>query len=206
MFNIGSTNKLNQLNRLLKKCFNFKRWGFKQSYSSSADVSFPYVIYNSEWCRVKFLHYGGDYAGHWGEMHIFYGRLHAHNGDSFMLWNNENCWCWHSIEEYALNFLDGLSPEKAVELSHAPRIMEEFRMSEIGKSVHGPEWVARRHLVTWEHYGTRLFELFDLRCPELWEQYRTFLTKVKEIEDEEEKKSSFPSVKIAGHPEIDQVC
>ncbi|MGB8981622.1 MAG: hypothetical protein WCC12_07075 [Anaerolineales bacterium] len=191
---------------LVETCFDFQQWGFERSYLSPPTINFPFVIYDSKWCRVKFQHYGGDRPGHWGEMHIYYGRSHAENDESFMIWNDEICWCWHSIEDYALNFIDGLSPEEAVEKKHKPRVMDEFRNSEIGKAVHGPEWVARRHLAVWEHYGRRLFKFFDLRHATTWEQYRSFLRKVKQIEDENDKKSKFPHVKFPGHPEIYEVC
>ena len=200
------TKEYNDLVNLVERCLDFRRWGFNRSYSSPLDKPFPYVIYDSEWCRVKFKHFGGDYGDQWSEMHIYYGRLHAENDESLMIWNDEVCWCWHSIERYALNFLDGLSAEDAGELKHEPRVMQEFRNSEIGKAIHGPEWVARRHLVTWEYYGQRLFELFDLRHPDLWEQYRSFLTNVRVVEDENDKKRKFPRIKIPGHPEINEVC
>src|SRR5210317_121476 len=29
--------------------------------------------------------------------------------------------------------------------------------------------------IIWEHYGQSLFDLFDLRQPELWKEYRVFL-------------------------------
>lgn len=196
-----------ELVTLVERCFDFQRWGFTASCFSPPDISFPYVIYDSEWCRVKFLHYGSDYPGQpWTEMHIYYGRLHAQNDESFMVWNGEKCWCWHSIHDYALNFLDGLPPEKAVEKKYKPRVIENFRNSETGRAVRGPEWVARSHMAVWKHYGRRLFKLFDLRRSDLWEQYRSFLKRIKEIEDEEDKKSNLPLVKIAGHPEMYEIC
>ena len=201
-----SKEKYAELVELVERCMHFEKWGFKLSYSSSTDIPFPYVIYNSEWCRVKFLHFGGDYPGQWREMKITYGRFHADNEESFMIWNDEVCWCWHHIHVYSLNFLDGLSPEEAVEHKYKPQVMHEFRESEISKTVRGPEWVAKNHLTTWEYYGQRLFELFDLRRPDLWDEYRTFLTKVKALEDENDKKREIPRTKFPGHPEIDEVC
>jgi hypothetical protein len=196
-----------ELITLVEKCFDFQRWGFEKSYLSRPSISFPFVIYDSKWCRVKFEHYGSDYPGQpWQEMHIYYGRLHAENEESLMIWNDEICWCWHSIHEYALNFLDGFSPEEAVEKKYQPQVMDEFRNSDIGKVVHGPEWVARMHLTVWEHYGHRLFELFDLRRPDTWEHYRSFLRKVKEIEGENDKRSKFLHTKFPGHLEIYEIC
>jgi hypothetical protein len=46
------------------------------------------------------------------------------------------------------------------------------------------------HAAIWEQYGMRLFELFDLRRPDLWEQYRTWLRAryIAEGKNEEEQK------------------
>jgi len=48
----------------------------------------------------------------------------------------------------------------------------------------------------WEHYGKRLFELFDLRQPNLWEQYRGFLKEFYDI------KGRISFIK----PAMDKVC
>jgi len=201
-----SKEKYAELVELVERCMDFKKWGFKQSYSSSTDIHFPYVIYDSEWCRVKFMHYGGDYARQWSEMNVYYGRLHAENEESLMIWGDEVCWCWHSIDRYTLEFLDGLSPKETVEGKDEIRVMREFRESEIGKTVRGPEWIARKHMAFWDHYGQRLFELFDLRRPDLWDEYRSFLAKVNVVEEENNKKRKFPRTKFPGHPEIYEVC
>ena len=39
----------------------------------------------------------------------------------------------------------------------------------------------KMHMEVWEHYGKKLFELFDLRQPNLWEQYRGFLKELYDI-------------------------
>jgi hypothetical protein len=202
-----SDKKFTELVDLVERCMDFQQWGFERSFSSAPDISFPYVIYNSEWCRVKFLHYGGDYAGQWSEMNVYYGRLHAENEESFMVWNDEVCWCWHSVERYVLKFLEGLSPQETVDNKKSElQIMREFRESEIGKTMRGPEWIARKHMAFWEHYGQRLFELFDLGRPDLWEQYRAFLSEVRVLKDEKNMKKKYPMPKHPGHPEIDEVC
>lgn len=169
-----------ELIELIERCLDFQRWGFKRTYSSPLDIPFPYIIYDSQWCRVRFTHLGGDYPGQWSEMAVYYGRLHATHDDSFMIWDEEKCWCWHSIKEYALNFVDGLSPEEAIKMKYKPRVMKQFQQSGTWESItHIPERIARTHAVTWEHYGQRLFELFDLCRPDLWRRYRSFLTKAR---------------------------
>lgn len=103
-----------------------------------------------------------------------------------MIWMGEECYCWHRVNE-ALNFLDGLSPKETKEQLYVhgrwPRVMEEFRQSEIGKNLESnhPEWLTRMHAAVWEHYGQRLFELFSLRRPGTWHNYSRFIKEYYEI-------------------------
>lgn len=157
-------------------------WNFH--LSARIPQTYSIVIYDSDWCRVKFMWHGKElYVGN--TIGIYYGRLHALNDNTIMIWNNEVCHCWHRIEN-ALRFLDGMSPREAVEDSNRrPRIMEQFQQSELGKSLTGvrrqPEWLMRMHAAVWKHYGQPLFELFDLRRPDLWEQYTLFISEFYEI-------------------------
>jgi hypothetical protein len=52
------------------------------------------------------------------------------------------------------------------------------------------------HKAIWQYYGKRLFELFDLRQPDLWQEYREFLKEVYDI------KGRNPAIK----PPMDKVC
>ena len=131
---------------------------------------------------------------------IYYGRLHASNNDMTMAWNEEEeCHCWHR-EELALHFLDGCSPKDAAESINTHRIIKEYRQSDIGQSLSGnrrqPEWLVQMHATTWTEYAPRLFEVFDLRRPELWDQYRDFLREVYDI------KGRLPFIQ----PPLDKVC
>ena len=168
----------NQCQKMIQVAETFlplEQWGFQ--YSKRLVKLYSDVIYNSEWCRVKFMWLGTDLYG--GDtIAIFYGRLHALDDEKIMTWNGEKCYCWHSVEN-SLNFLDGMSPQEAVEAKRKwPRVMEQFQQSELGKSLTGvrrqPEWLIRMHAAVWEYYGNRLFELFDLRHPELWDEYTQF--------------------------------
>jgi hypothetical protein len=110
---------------------------------------------------------------------IYYGRLHAPDDKNVISWNGEEYYCWHDLNEPLL-FLDRLSPREAAERSiHGPRpnAMDIFDKSVLGKSLahKQPEWLVRMHASIWEHYGQRLFELFDLRCPEIWREYTDFI-------------------------------
>ena len=133
-------------------------------------------------------------------MNINYGRLHAVFDDLYLLWNGEKCHCWHSVA-YVLHFLDGLSPDEIAGKNYRrPKIMEQFRQSQVGQSLRGrthqPEWLTRMHAAIWNHYGLRLFEVFDLRRPELWEQYRQFMKSLYDIEGRS------PNI----NPPLDSIC
>ena len=166
---------------------------FTESYRSTQSKK---VIYDSEWCRISFTWGGWDY-GSGNNILIHYGRLHAPNEKSTMIWNGEECYCWHDFD-YALHFLDGRLPAEAVELNYSHPVTNPFYEDEFRKKFHRrqPEWLAQIHLTIWQHYGNRLFELFDLRRPELWQQYQQFL---KEVYDNEGR---IPAIK----PAMDKVC
>lgn len=169
--------KLSELVQLLETCMNFEKWGFTQSFYGLAEEFVPSVIYNSDKCRIRFgwipadMRDGPDSA----TLYIRYGRLHASNQKRFMIWNGINCHCWHALHD-TFGFLDGLSPQEAVDKSRdVSRFVDEFARLNKGHGWSNIEWSARLHSATWENYGNRLFDLFDLRRPDLWEQYRQFL-------------------------------
>jgi hypothetical protein len=59
-----------------------------------------------------------------------------------------------------------------------------------------PEWLLKMHMEVWDHYGKRFFKLFDLRRPDLWEQYSGFLKEFYDIKG----RPSFIK------PAMDKVC
>jgi hypothetical protein len=191
-----------ELIQILERYLDFRRWGFQTSYHLISSEFLPSVTYDSEWCRVKFSLRGGDmYRGH--EMSVRYGRLHAPNNEAVMIWKGEKCFCWH--DEYdALCYLDGLSPQEALDQIQIkgewPHVVEQFRCSKIGKELsreHHPEYVTRMQAVIWEHYGKLLFELFDLRQPNLWEKYALYIREYHRIKE---------SKLMPGYPPPWQIC
>jgi hypothetical protein len=170
------------LTLLLETIFDFKHWGFHQSYVRPDTSFLPRFIYDSEWCRVSFSLSGGDqYPGHDRELSISYGRLHAADEEPVVIWDGEMRRCWHNVFD-ALFFLEGFSPQEAVDPSQSNRknlnIVELFRQSEIAKDlyqINRVEYVMRLHRAIWDHYQERLFELYDLRQPNLWEEYSKFI-------------------------------
>jgi hypothetical protein len=187
--------------QLVERFIDFKRWGFQRTYIYTPVEISPSVIYDSEWCRVMFSSEGWEMFN--GEVvKVYYGRLHASNEKWFIPWRGKNHLCWHRVNE-ALNFLDGLTPQEAVEQipeGKRSRVMDQFSMSETGQrllKVNQAEWMLGMQAFVWEHYGTRLFGLFDLRRPDLWEQYENFIETYHTI-----KRSSSPY----GWPMPDEIC
>ena len=173
----------------------FNRWEFIESYRSNKDGR---IIFDSQWCRIKFVWNGWEINGG-NTISIYYGRLHAPSNDIKMIWNGEECHCWHR-EELALHYLDGHTPEDTAKSIFTHRVLKEYKQSEIGQNLSGsrrqPEWLVRMHAATWVEYAPRLFEIFDLRRPELWDQYRKFLKEVYDI------KGRNPFI----NPPIDMAC
>jgi hypothetical protein len=190
-----NVNPVPEMIQVAKSFLNLESWGFKESYRSTKPGN---LIYDSEWCRVNLVWGGWDPLGG-NSISIYYGRLHAPNEEAKMLWNSEVCYCWHRFE-LVLHYLDGQTPEYASKTIYTHNLIQQYKQSEVGQSVTGkrrqPEWLARMHATIWQHYGKRLFEMFDLRRPDLWEAYRQFLKEVYDI------KGRSPHIE----PPPDKVC
>jgi hypothetical protein len=169
---------LNEMSHVALNLLNLPSREFKEAYRST---SLGKLIYDSPWCRIAFIWGGWDPAGG-NSMHIRYGRLHALNEKETMFWNGEECRCWHRVE-HALYFLDGLAPAEVAKLDYSHFITNPFYEKDLQQKFdrRQPEWLAEMHLTIWKHYGSRLFDLFDLRRPDLWQQYRHFLQDVYDI-------------------------
>ena len=172
-----------ELIELVERCIDFERWGFQRTFISAAAKNPPTIIYDSELCRLRIHHGGRNMYGEWDELAIYYGRLHAPSDKWVMSWNVEDCHCWHHQIHDMLDFLDGLSPQEAVNqlrVEHkSPHVIEEFNKSYGGGSQ--PERLIRLQVAVWEHYGQRFFSLFDLHEKDLWSQYANFVGGVHTI-------------------------
>ena len=184
-----------ELSTLLEGILDFKKWGFQQTYTHIVPGFLPHIIYDSELCRVQFSYTGGDYQRY--IIKIYYGRLHASNDKFKMTWNGVDCRCWHYVNN-ALNFLDGLSPQEAI--NQSPHVIESYKQSELGRKLERDnevEWMIRMHSSIWEHYGERLFEIYDFRKPDLWERYTMFQREYSKLTGV----TPYP-----GEPGDDQMC
>jgi hypothetical protein len=182
-----------EMTKLAQSFLDLARWGFKESYRSDERGE---VIYDSERCRFNIVWGGWDYIGG-NTISIYYGRLHAPNEKSTMIWNGEECHCWHRVE-HVLHFLDGRVPKDAAKMNYAHALTGRFYESEFRQKFRRrqPEWLMRMHATIWEYYGQRLFELFDLQRPDLWDQYRQFIKEFYDI------KGRNPNIK----PSLDKIC
>jgi len=165
---------------------DLKKWKFKLSFKDFGHMSYQKVIYDSPFCRLN-LSFSRQRLPKYDELSIFYGRLHAPDDKTFMVWQDQECHCWHANLNY-LMFLDGLSSYDAAEQEknqiYLPPVVLEFRNSTIGKQLreeYPPKYAVIRESFIWQHYGQRLFDLFDLRQTDLWEEYRKFLKEYYEL-------------------------
>jgi hypothetical protein len=176
--------------KTLEDCFDFKRWGFQMIYSGPVPNTHPTIVYESKICRVRFIwEVRNDERVRSETARILYGRLHAPIFQSVMDWNGEKCHCWHNVDK-ALSFLDGLTPQEAKN-TRSPVFMWDFYEANKNRGWRDAEREARMQAAVWEHYGQKLFNIFDLNRLDLWEQYVDFingyysLSKIKRVGNSE---------------------
>ncbi len=151
-----------------------EKWGFNKNIRLPNDSQGLTVIYGSELCRIKFV-LGGSYYGPVFASFVYYGRLHAPDDKQYIKQGNEICRYWHAdVIRLMLPFLEGMSPKQ---LGEGPN--EIFQTLERALNIEHPstdeiEYPLKLHAAVWERYGKKLFEIFDMRNPELWEKYCNF--------------------------------
>ena len=191
---------------MLEQVFNFERWGFRQILNKSLSTDTHSVVYESEWCRVHFRWVKPDIRDGYSTSHVFYGRLHAPANEMFMMWNGEKCHCWHDVR-FAIKYLDNITPQVVAENKYGwPQVMEQFIQSNRDSDWSEIKWVARTHHAAWKHYGKNLFEIFDLRRPDIWETYSAWIKEVHLIDNEIYKKKNYRHRPTYGKPTIDKIC
>ena len=160
--------------------------GFELVYSGLVSNHSPTILYQSDQCKLR-IRCSRDRSYDPLELSVTYGRLHAPHDEDLIEWNGEKCYCWHRLTvSPLLLFLDGLSPAESLELPRS-NIEDDFFNLSRGKEWTVPEHFARKHAMIWKHYDQRLFDLFDLNYPNLWQKYATFLKEYYEIDSEKTK-------------------
>lgn len=189
-------NEFPEFIQILERTLDFKRWGFKRVFSGVGKYA-PIVVYASEACQVMFAWELPDIRDGIVKIHVSYGRLHAPYDEYVITLKGQKCYCWHDVEK-VLYFLDGLSATQAVKNKFKlPKVMEQFRESSVNKGWTQPEYMAKMHATIWEHYGQRLFQLFDLRQPLSWDRFTQFVAEYQKIRQE---------FSLQGYPSPDQIC
>jgi hypothetical protein len=184
--------------RVLKSCIDFEKWGFKKTFYGVATEFGPSLIYSSDSCRVRFVWRSGDIRdGGYPTMGVEYGRLHAADHHRRIMWDGKLSHCWHT-HQLICCFLDGLSPEEATKKwFRILPVVQDLIESNRGSNWSAIEWNARETQVLWEYYGDRLFDLFDLQKPSLWEAYSLFVKNFYELD---------PSGYSVNAPPPDTIC
>lgn len=173
---------------------NLSQRGFQVSFQAEESTK---VIFNSEWCRLKIRQQRPSPNIKDDELYISYGRLHAPNEEAYMMLNGEKQHCWHRNDLLCLFFLDGYSPYDVESEFDSVALLKKYRESEEGSRLrqeYTSEYLFRVEALIWKRYGQRLFDLFDLRRPDLWEAYSDFLEKFHK------HKNWQPFSKIKGMP------
>jgi hypothetical protein len=172
----GETNTqkpVDELVRLIKQDMHLERWGFTVA-SQKMDMKAIEVVIRSESCKV-----GIDCTrdnSHLCRIDLAYARLHAPEDASYMIYKGQKCVCWHNLYSGILKFLDGMTPEEAVDFhSVGKRIIgleQEPKIASLG--IYNPESELYIHDEIWTRYAPELFQLFDLRDQTLWKKYYEF--------------------------------
>ena len=191
-------NEFPSILQLVKRNMDFELFGFRQILLGTFNNFLPGAIWDSDLCRVRLLWHPPDPRdSDYKKITFLYGRLHAPDDEKVMLWEGEKCYCWHDIN-LALHFLDGLSPGDVTGISSTPKIMkkyyqpntqEELNLKHISNVDIQLELITRMHAEIWSQYGEKLFNLFDSRRSEAWEQYRLFIKTFYNISPEVIKSS-----------------
>jgi len=163
-----------KLIQMFNKTFDFKSWGFELTHTGIFPQYLPYIIYESRQCKLRFI-WSKDRPYESPTIFLQYGRLHAPIDQNLMIWSGEECHCWHELV-HMINFLDNLSPLEVAEKGYVvPDVMKKFRKLFESTASNEQEYLVQMNAYIWNDYGQRLFDLFDLRYPELWGKYKNFL-------------------------------
>jgi hypothetical protein len=159
------------------------------------------LVLSSQECKIKLLahwevHPYDHYDGNW-ELSIFYGRINAPNGSWGVEREGKLYRCWIPAWNYLLyEYLDLAFPKQR---RSDVAVFEEYRGKD-KEFPNGIHWRLALEAETWKHYTPELFYLFDLRRPDLWEQYRAWLKTrylaERRKEEEDERNGLIPYYRV----------
>ena len=192
------SNHFPELIQAITQHLDYKKWGFSyeifhaKNGSDYIDYS-SRIIFQSIQCKLQ-VGIFRDIRDRYAQVYFLCGRLHASNIADFTIWNGEKCHCWQTIS-YALNFLDGLTPEEAAKNLFS-KFLLDFRKNNKQKGWSPVEEDIRMLSAVLNQYGTDLFNLFDLRNPDLWQKYYDFYKRIYHITSTYSDNSLVPQYKI----------
>ena len=181
-----------------------KDWGFTLSAKQEgAPVS--WLVYTSQWCKIK-IHHRRDFHQQVREdsLNIYYGRVHALDDSPTMEHEGQMYHCWLSSVDWFLvcAFLDGQSPEETFNtIISRPKWFEEY-LANAPESKNEGEARLIYHKGYWDHYGLQLFELLDIRRPDLWDRYINFLKEYARLKYAKEEEKAKMRKQVFKMPEI----
>ena len=166
---------MKEILQLMTHYLPLSTWGFKESARFFHNNIYPTAIYDSQMCRMRvYLDTQSKNKDH--NLVIYYGKLNISNNAELLLWNGQTNYhlLWHGAK-LPLFFLDGLSPQEAIQ-EKQPRLIRQFEQSAATNKIeYPPQQKLMLNRAIWDTYGQRFFELFDNRNTSLWEQYSTFI-------------------------------
>ena len=151
-----------------------QKYGFKESYQHIANKPL-YIIYDSQWCRVRFSEAPGDRWAQKPNIYIRYGRLHAPNSGGTINWRGKECLPWWNGIFKTVSFLEGIPPKEYAQEHLKPDFLELYWGKVLQTKDGNAKEMLELHRAVWKHYEKRLFELFDLRHPKLWNHFREYV-------------------------------
>ena len=170
---INTQKPVEELVRLIKQDLHLERWGFTVA-SRKMDAKAIEVIIQSDHCKVDVICTRDN--SHLCSFDLAYARLHAPDQGAYMMYEGQKCICWHYLFSGILDFLDGMTPEEAVNSHWSGKkiigLEQEPKIANLGK--YNPERTLYFHDEIWTRYAPELFQLFDLRDQTLWKKYYEF--------------------------------
>ncbi len=193
---------------LMQSAENFqplKDWGFTLSTKQEGDPV-SWLVYKSQWCKIK-IHHRRDFHQQVREdsLNIYYGRVHALDDSLTMEHEGQMYHCWLSSVDWFLvcAFLDGQSPEETFNtIIGRPEWFEEYLANAPISNNNEGEARLIYHKGYWDHYGLRLFELLDIRRPDLWDEYINFLKEYAKLKYAKEEVKAKLRKQVFKIPEI----
>lgn len=177
----------------IQKHLPLARWGYRLSWIGDPIRDAPWhspLIYDSPRCRVA-LDPQIDYRARLDgvrqptDFYVLYGRSHAPNEALWIgEWKEKRCRAWHDITRLPFaHFFEGTTPQSLrdsymrEDFSKLSRneAQDAFNRSAPSETLGPAERDLAYHGFLWEHYGERLFSLFDLRRQDQWDELRKYL-------------------------------